>query len=219
MNIMKKIMMFLICILLSGAYCFSAEDDFNCFYADSADQIPEWWVKMDYLAVQRDDGTIAEIITSPTDYINIASANVGEVADYFVRNISLPPGTYDTILFQQGEISTFKGCIQIGDDTWRATGQGNTEYLTKAAALAAATEQIFTFGEVEYEELSVDPITIEDGKTYTLQILWTVAGAQRGIEEEGEDPTKWYGNGLLWDENAGEFIEGMLAEEYIVIEE
>lgn len=201
-------------------WCFAGVDDEGFYYADSSDQILEWNITIEHLGFRKADGTEVVIIGTATNPINIAdpSVSAGSTAGYFAQNVHIEPGTYTTIHFRQGATSSFKGCIQIADNTWRATGKGNTSYPSKADALNAATTQSFTFDAADDEYLSMSPhVTVEAGKSYRTIILWKVYGTTPGIPEEGE-PVGDFGVGLVWDPVTPEFTDGFLNETYIIQE-
>lgn len=210
---MKKMIVVLMCVMFSGTFCFAGVDDNGCFYADDRTQIEIWNISTDYFSLVRDDGREVVIISSPTDSINIADPNIdtGEIAAYFAQNITIPAGTYTHFYFEQGDGVSFKGCIQIGPGQWKATGQAGI-YDNKDDALTnAVLLDIDTFYDRELVDLG-DGFIIEDGKSYTLKILWQVSGTDEG--DAGEDA----GVGLIWDPAEGKFTEGLICEEHIVEE-
>lgn len=196
-------------------------DDDGNYYAQTSDQVPYWGIRIDRLGIVNSEGGEVSVITSTTDVVNVAdqSISAGSTAGYFSQNVSITPGTYTRIHFRQGANSIFRGCIYDPvQDKYRATPDG-TLYDSKAEALAAASDLTIAHSAIEDEYLSMSPhVTVEEGKTYTLTILWDNYGLGAGIPEEGE-PVGDFGVGLLWDPGNGEFKDGMLKETYLLREQ
>lgn len=218
----EKKIAFLICILFvfsSGTSIFASTDyidDNGCYYAQTSDQVPVWEIVIEHLGLVKNTGDEVTLISSSTSAVNIADPAIaaGGVAGYFSQNLEISPGTYTQIHFRQGGISTLRGCIYDPvEEKYRATPDG-TLYDTKEEALSNSGNLSLTYDSVEDEYLAMDPtVTISEGETYTLTILWKNYGLEAGIPEEGE-PEGNFGVGLVWDPDTGEFSDGMLKDTY-----
>lgn len=208
-------------IFLSGTFIFAATeyiDDDGNYYAQTSDQVPVWEIVIEELGLVKDTQEEVALISSSTSAVNIADPNIaaGGVAGYFAQAVELSPGTYTQIHLRQGSTSTLRGCIYDPvEEQYRATPDG-TLYDTKAEALSNAADLILTYSGVEDEYLSLDPtVTVVEGKTYTMTILWKNYGLEAGIPSEGE-PVGDFGVGLVWNPTTEEFSDGMLKDSYIL---
>lgn len=201
----------LIYVLIPYSLAFAGGPDTDGdYYPDSADQIIKWETTIANLSLVKSTGNRVTIIGSDST-LDIANQSVatGQLAGYFVQGVKITPGTYTAIYLEQTPPKVLKGVIQIGDGTWRATGQGNTSYASKAVALAAATDQTITVGTSnEQETLTLTTaITIpETTGTYTLKTLWKSYGTDDGS-----------GVALIWNPTELTMKEGVLNERYILV--
>ena len=194
-------------------------DDDGYYYAQSSDQVPVWGLIIDSLSLVDSEGGETEIISSPTGVVNIADPGIaaGGIAGYFAENCPIPAAAYTQVHIKWGVQNTFRGCIYDpvieGENKWRATPDG-TLYGSKQDALANSSTLDSTFESSEEEYLPLaSTVTVGEGETYTLKILWENFGLEAGIPSEGE-PEGDFGVGLVWDPEEEEFKDGMLRDSY-----
>lgn len=206
--------------LFSGTSFSAVDGEGNYYISDkwpsgTADgNIQEWRITIEYLALIKTDGTVVELLTSPVTK-NLLSEDAGSISAYFATGASIPTGSYKQVRIQQGATTTMKGWIDEAG-TFYTTRDGTPNYLNTAASEAQAEAFAETIT-IEHgggvtddvpENPNLDePVVVEDGKSYTLKILWYAVGLESGN-----------GVGLVWDVDNTEFIEGMLCEQYSMVD-
>lgn len=197
---------------------FGAIDEKGNYYITDSNwtdgKVLTWGITIDEVTLKRSDGTETYIIGPDANiYKNVAQGSAGEIAQYYAQGVSLPVGTYTHIGLKLGSTTTLKGYIQIAAGKYYATGHGDTSYDSAAKAEAAAEEITVDSGgggEKEYLPEEGTTVVIEDGKSYTFKMLFSICG----LELNDETPAKEEGVGLTWDGDS--FLEGMLQDKYYI---
>lgn len=221
-------LIYIICaFLLMGisAYGASEPDDYGDYYIENKGtdgDVTKFEVTIERLTL-KNSLTGAEVTLMDTAVTkDITQASSGQVAAYFKQNIVIDAGQYNQVGVQFNASSTIRGAVQIpiGESNagkFYATNQGATLYDTLIAALSASGDLVDPDahpGDLEYvPESPTGTITIEDGKSYTLKVLWSVCGLE--TDEVSNDA----GVGIVWDTSASEMIVGMMQEQYIMVDQ
>lgn len=224
----KMVILFSVMIicLFVHTIVFGAKDEKGNYYITdgtwSDGKVLKWEITIQEITLLKDDGVTEVTIIGTSVTKDITQADADQIAQYYAQSVSLPAGTYTRLGLTLGSTSILRGYIQIpageaNAGKYYATGQGTTLYDNASAAEAAATDITVSAGGGGEKEWLPDEggttITIEEGKSYTFKILFSICG----LEPNDDTPPVNEGVGLTWDGDS--FIEGMMQDKYYLIDQ